>query len=297
VPQIDFHRALTLIGEHHALQRGLGLVFDIFVPLPGRTTVAPHAVFVTVTPSNFTPAGVTNKPPPVTPRTRANLSDTVFETQSATSTIVSGHLHLSDTNTFLVHEVDVDGGGLKTAQFADNYLMSSIPQPGSGQAAPDAPTSFAPPALRSAGITVSQVNRGLTFVGKLDRSAQLMGGVATNTIDDLTAEDLVRGYVLDVYDDQGDAWNSTAMRTGSYVASGVTVATPDGDEASLDAPPRMPGDAADIGPQPVPTADDRAHADAGHPAAAALWHRLLAAHARRRRGGKRHAVRRRSSAA
>ena len=166
-------------------------------------------MFVQVTPTfqgqNYTP---------VVPRTRCRVSTTVFEAQPVSSQIVGRQLRLGDTSSFLVHQVDVDGGGLKTAMFADNVQMSRKPQPG-GPPAPDAPQSYAPPSLRSAGITVTAVNRGLGFVSKLDRSADLMKGIP-NSVPDLTAEDLVRGFVLDVHDSDGNAWNSTARRAGVY---------------------------------------------------------------------------------
>ena len=33
VPDIDFHKALTFIGQHGVLQRALGLVFDLLIPI------------------------------------------------------------------------------------------------------------------------------------------------------------------------------------------------------------------------------------------------------------------------
>ncbi len=240
LPTVDFHRALTFIGEHRALQRALGLVFDIAVTVP---RAAPAAVLVSVTPS-YTGGGAY---PAVSPLTTATLGATAWRAQPSSSSVPvhNGQLTLGDATAFFTHQLDVDGGGLKAAIFADNVKLSLKPQKGTGQTssppAPDAPTSFAPPTLRSGGLTVTAVNRGLTFVSKLDRSATLMAGLPTAPV--LFAEDLVRGYVLDVHDSTGGGWNSTAMRTGSYV-SGALPALTAADEAAIDAPPTMPGGSA-----------------------------------------------------
>jgi hypothetical protein len=58
----------------------------------------------------------------------------------------------------------------------------------------------------------------------------------------LTAEDLVRGYVLDVYDGPGGAWNSTALRDVTYTVSSASITFSDTDEQGLDSPPRSQTD-------------------------------------------------------
>jgi hypothetical protein len=250
LPVVDFHRALSFIGEHRALQRALGLVFDITVPVPTALGSAVTSDFyVQLFASNVdgspfrTASSVTYTP--VTPRTQCDASTSVFEAHASTSQLVGRQLTLGDTSSFSVYEIDVDGGGLKTAQFADNLKLGQEPQSGDPRSAhgsaTDTPTGYAPPSLRSAGLTVAAVNRGLTFVGRLNRSASLLAGLPSS-VPDLTAEDLVRGFVLDVYDSDGKAWNSTARRDVTYAATGVNPSLQTSDEASTDAPPRMQSD-------------------------------------------------------
>jgi hypothetical protein len=253
LPVVDFHRALTFINQHPALQRALGLVFDVAIDQRNveqliNATLSSN-VYVSVVPINvnggaFTPSnGVTYQP--VSPRVQCDASTSEFQAHAVTPQIVGRQLTLGDATSFSVYEIDVDGGGLHTAQFADNLALARTPQsndPGSGNgAAPDAPSSYAPPSLRSIGLTVAAVNRGVKFVNTLQRSASLMAGLPNN-VPDLTAEDLVKGYVLDVYDAPAKAWHSTAMRDVTYTATGVTGSLQTSDEPGTDAPPRSQSD-------------------------------------------------------
>jgi hypothetical protein len=257
ISYVDFHRALTFIGDHGVLQRALGLVFDLVIPVPQFVTSSINTnVYVQVWPANvdgtasFTPsAGVTYKP--VFPRTQCDISSSVFQAHASSSQIVDRMLTLGDTSSFMVTEVDIDGGGLKNSSFADSLTLSSDPQRTplghdfAPQRAPDAPAAYAPPALRSAGLTVTALNRAFSLFGpRVQRNGRLVDGSVAL---DLTAEDLVRGYLLDVYDQtQNVAWRSTAMRDVSYTAGAVNL-TVNADEASTDAPPRSqtdPGNAS-----------------------------------------------------
>ena len=252
ISYVDFHRALTFIGEHATLQRALGLVFDLTVAVPGFVTSSTNTnVYAQVWPANvdgtatFTPStGVTYDG--VYPRTQCDISSSVFQAHASSSQIVDRMLTLGDTTSFQVTEVDIDGGGLKNASFADSLDLSAAPQRKAlghdfpPKRAPDAPTSYAPPALRSAGLTVTAINRAYSQFGpRVQRNGKL---VNRSVPLDLTAEDLVRGYVLDVYDQNASSgWHSTALRDVSYVAGAQTV-TANGDEASTDAPPRSQTD-------------------------------------------------------
>lgn len=256
LPSVDFHRALTFIGQHRALQRALGLVLDVTVPLSQIETGIP-AFRGTTTQSDVYVSGVAGSSAstalvtfgtPVTPRVRCNAngngSPQVFEAYPTSSQIYGRQLTLADTNSFAFYEIDVDGAGLKNAQFADNLAIGQAPQNAGGAggqgAAPDMPSSQAPPSLRSAGVSVAVVNRGLKFVATLQRNASLMGGVDSASPAYLTAEDLVRGYVLDVYGSSDPNWRSTAKRDVSYQVTGTTITATD--EPGIESPPRSQTD-------------------------------------------------------
>jgi len=264
LPAVDFHRALTFIGEHAALQRALGLVLDVELPvanlgfLQRLVNTTPWFVSAFVSDSTggaaFSSAQSGVSTTNLTPRTQITASTTFFEAFATSSEIVGGQLTLGDQTSFAVYEIDVDGGGLHTTQFADNLALAQEPQSADGASAngpaPDAPGSYALPALRSAGLTVAVVNRGIAFANRLQRGAALLSGASASppAIPDLTAEDLVKGYVLDVYD--GSVWRSTSMRDVTYVATGVSPSiSVTGDEPGTDAPPRMQFDPTDSSQQ------------------------------------------------
>ncbi len=255
LPLIDFHRALTFINQHGALQRALGLVLQFAVPQRPVQDASATNPYVAAAFSTFTPSsGVTFTP--VSPRVAADFTAGVpgtgnFMAHPSTSQIVGGQLTLGDPTSFAIYELDVDGGGLKTAQFADNLKLAQSPQsadPDSASGpAPDAPTAYAPPSLRSSGLTVAAVNRGVQFADRLQRGATLMQGASATppTVPDLMAEDLVTGYVLDVYDGLGKSWNSTALRDITYTATPTTgspITLTVTDEPGLNSPPRSQTD-------------------------------------------------------
>jgi hypothetical protein len=290
IESVDFHRALTFIGQHGLLQRVLGLVFDISIPfinLQGAPLFpSPSSdVFMSVKFGNsditFIPTGVTYAG--ITPRTHCygDHSNGFFEAQPATANIARGRqLAVVDTensnNHFhLAHVIDLDGAGLRASNFATQVQLAQTPaaiEPTFTAAfvAPDVTTTpMMPPMIRSVGLTLTEVDRGVNFAASLSRAFLLVDAadaLATAIVDkssappvpDLTAEDLVRGYVLDVLDHQNDAWLSTAERLPTYTfGSPATALSPSGsfpvnrphDEASSQAPPRSQSSPTDASSQ------------------------------------------------
>ncbi|MEA2450805.1 MAG: hypothetical protein QOG63_2737, partial [Thermoleophilaceae bacterium] len=81
-PDLDFHQAISLAGEHPKLQRLLGLVFDLQVPVAGLPlSGTPAHAKVSVTPS-FPAAGASGYKP-VSPKTLALLGSSTFEAEPA----------------------------------------------------------------------------------------------------------------------------------------------------------------------------------------------------------------------
>ena len=80
------------------------------------------------------------------------------------------------------------------------------------------------PALRSAGIAVVKSERGRLVKEKLQRSSKLQSAFVAPVAqvraapgdDVLWADDLSRGYAIDVWDSVTQKWNSTVQRIGSY---------------------------------------------------------------------------------
>ena len=80
----------------------------------------------------------------------------------------------------------------------------------------DTPTAYSLPSLRSAGIGVARVGQALRthagFVRATDFSTALEAG--SDVL--LNAEDLVRGYAIDVWDSESGRWRSLCERVVVY---------------------------------------------------------------------------------
>jgi hypothetical protein len=155
--------------------------------------------------------------------------------------------------------MDVDMAGLRASSFATQVQLAQAPAAINPEhvasfIAPDpATTPMEPPMIRSNGLTLTEVNRGVNFASALARAFSLLDATDafisdpnTSQIPDLTAEDLVRGYVLDVWDQANGVWRSTAERVQPpgkhmYDAGTTSIDGPTSapfDEASTQAPPR-----------------------------------------------------------
>jgi hypothetical protein len=257
VPDIDFHKALTFIGQHGVLQRALGLVFDLKIgskEIRELSDTLNSNVFVSVIFENandgapFSP-GYT----PITPRTHCDASHTQFQAHSSTGNLDNGQLVVGDPTSYLAHVIDFDGAGLRAANFATQVLLTQAPaaiHPRYVAAAVpvDTSTPMAPPMIRSNGLTLTEVNRGSNLATTLQRAFLLFDAVVNdNPVPDLNAEDLVRGYVLDVLDQDDNVWRSTAewvptFKAGAVTVDGTTTTPPSGApywESATQAPPRV----------------------------------------------------------
>ncbi len=202
---VDFHQMVASLGDHPELLRRLGLAVDLAVPadmLPAATG------FVTATPVLAAPADAV---------TRENVAHhTAFSTaggrfvaarQTPDATVPEGLVPLSAAS-FVVNQVDVDGAALKTIATA---TTATAPPPAAGGPALHQPEDAGLTALRTSGLSLVQSARADVLQAEFSRS-----GTVNNAIEGgpakLFAEDLVRGYRLDVRDDNTGVWRSLHER-------------------------------------------------------------------------------------
>jgi hypothetical protein len=238
----DFHSMISSLGDYPTLMRRLGLVVDLVVTLDtnlpanlGKVKVVPSAPMTTPTPVHFSPF------------THYDLGTERFLARTRSgSDLANGLLRLDDANRFKVVQTDVAGGGTKLQNTATNLCGARL----LGTWAPNAPREAGLPALQTAGISivrseqVSELSRRFvhgyamqSFVTSLDASPLLpfAGGASPPAAsDELWADDLVRGYRLDIWDDRSNQWHSLCRRIGDYEftdgASGPISLTADEDE-------------------------------------------------------------------
>lgn len=220
----DFHKMVAALGDYPNLLRYLGLVVDLEVTLPANLPAAPGKVQV-----------IPNLPMAVaathySPKTHYQLSDDRFlaRPRPVNPEISEGLLRLNDANLFAVQQVDVAGGGIKLQNMATNVLGLRL----LGEEPANAPDESGVPALQTAGISIVRPEKKAvlqqTFVKSYALNAALAvvdnspllplasGQPAPPPDDELYAEDVVRGYRIDVWDDQAAQWRSLCQRLGDY---------------------------------------------------------------------------------
>ncbi len=214
-PDIDFHQILAALGDYPELMRRLGLVVELLVPKPavafskirvrlkagGKGFSDNDAVF---------PWTWCTKDGSFRPLARPgtdDIRDGMLAMAGATDRIT-----LKNPSKYDVVTVDADGSAMKTVDFSANLFRMAAPRDRSYVT----PEGAALPALRSGGIGIVKFNRAAALsahfgVAALRNSAAAMA--APGTIE-LYADDLVRGYRIDV--DDGGTWHSLCRRDGTY---------------------------------------------------------------------------------
>ena len=210
-PRMDFHQALGAISDYPELMRKLALVVRLRIARP-----AGGAASIRVIPSWNGAARASD----VCPRTRCALDGNSFTAvHKPGSDFTDGVLDLgeagdrleTDAPKFDVVQVDADGAALK-AMLTAASLERAHQLAGLGVNAIDRPTRETVPALRSGGLALVRADRGWYLHEHLVEAAARN---ADPLAEDLFAEDLVRGYRIDVKP-EGGSWHSLCERVGTY---------------------------------------------------------------------------------
>jgi len=216
----DFHQALSSLGDYPAILRRLGLVIDLLLP-PG--TALPIAGTIRLAPEGVVwQAGTTV----VTPRTHFVSGPALFTAapRPVSPEIADGFLRVDDSSRFTVIQNDVPGDAVKLRNAATHYLRFAKAEDRPG----NMPGEGGLPALRTAGITLVRRDTAAELASQFRRSHALNLFLAAMdssepapppdpaATDELFAEDLVRGYRIDVFDTKTATWRSLCERTGVY---------------------------------------------------------------------------------
>jgi hypothetical protein len=212
VPAFEFHQALSLLAEHPPLARMLGLVFDLELArpagLPASYEVSVEAVWhpklktADVSPATMTRGSAFR---PLERQVGAELS--------------GGYLRLGSPE-YSVVELDVDGATLKALNLAEGirnaYTLSSA----------DTPRSYAVPSLRSAGLSLARDGNAFRLGASLLAANEVNSQLGSSPPPTLYAEDVTRGYRVDVWDDRSSSWHTLCAREASRATGGYLVGSP-----------------------------------------------------------------------
>ncbi len=219
-PQLDFHQIVSAMASYPTLLRRLGLVVDLLLDPTAFTDGRDVALSVAVT----FPAGVlpTTKTTDGAPVTRSTLSPTIFEPLSdpAAAYPLRNRLLDLDPARLTLLQSDIDGAGSKLINFVRSLLRR-------GTAGSDVdpvtrqPDTAGVPSLRSAGLMLVQRQRAKWLAQRFqvnkqrnDTVQRQMGG-GTGVVA-LHAEDLLRGYRVDIWDGTAKRWASLCRRMAHY---------------------------------------------------------------------------------
>ncbi|MFJ2766889.1 hypothetical protein [Streptomyces sp. NPDC087300] len=216
--RIDFHEACGLLGDYPELQRRFGLVLDLRFAVPAGVGESSQ---VRVRFADGTPDADRLNAPANCPWTKLHfIRGSVFEAAAGDSGVIIGRmLNLGAPETWHLTELDVDGAALKHVDYArtvDSLRGSDLPS-GTASVAQQV-SGTGTPAARGGGITLLHTDRDRHLAGQIgaDVGRQVASG---NVV--LTAQDLVRGYRVDIGTvDPGTGrvteWRSLLRRRGRY---------------------------------------------------------------------------------
>lgn len=231
---LDFHEAVSLVADTPTLLRALGLVVDLEVDwapgVPAEGTVA-----VTITPPSV--AGAVFYPL----RTHYTLSGTHFlpaprtPKPKETAEMRQGLLRLSDEERYRIIQLDVVGAALKEQNTATLLAAQQV----QGLQLINPPEEESLPATRSAGLAVVQRDLATQLQTTYVQAAALNNAVAKvdgspeftlsttpvqlQPTNELWAEDVIRGYRMDVrdLDSASKKWRSLHQRQGTCRFTGA----------------------------------------------------------------------------
>lgn len=225
VEDIDFHLVLGALDEYPGLLRVLGLVRDLRIPVPGELPPAPATVRLHTDWAGGVPTT------PVFPSTQSEITADTFVAH-ATTTVLSGGLLRLDTEDFELVDIDADAGAMKLQAFAETIHDA----PGDG--------GEPPAAMSNTGISLAHVTRSEYLHGLVEKALGMEQQLENDEIDDLdvTAEDINRGFRLDIWDDAGEEWRSLCLRKGTYTFAGGTTVRLDDEGAVVPGHTEQAGD-------------------------------------------------------
>jgi hypothetical protein len=197
-PGPDFHERCSLVGDHPALQRLLGLVVDLRAADPDRLARS-EWLSARIAPDGD-PSGCR-----VT-RTRCHAVGTALVTVALGPEWRNGRLRLGDDELFGVLDMDPDGSALKL----DRFLLT-LPRLAASARNGD-PVHAAPTALRSIGFTVVRDQQALRTRDAMARQRGVGAEVESSHQPFLFTEDVTHGMRVEVWDDTTRAWYSLHQR-------------------------------------------------------------------------------------
>ena len=224
------------MNSYPTLLRRLGLVVDLILDPAQFTKGADLLLSAAVT----FPAGAlaVARTKDVSPLTHTRFSAKAFQPvahpalQPSDLRVVDGLVDLNPQR-FELLQADVDGSGLKLMNFA-RTLARLKPDDQRIDPVTRFEKDLGAPALRTAGLMLVHRERSATLKNRFSTNAakntaaeKVFQGQAGAKPPELWAEDLVRGYRIDIWDKLTGVWRSLCERDATYdLNDGAVIVTP-----------------------------------------------------------------------
>jgi hypothetical protein len=238
LPRMDFHKMVSSIGQYPEILRRLGLIIDLEIPISPNNV--PPSGLVRVIPSYEHPSNVN-----VIPRTKYKINTygfmahprvSKFENQRPVYEIQNGMLLLNSED-YDVIQFDEQNAVMNILHLAARImeilrrlrLVTGTPQDSSAGREP--PGEHGIPPIRG-GFAVIRKDRAelLQEMNSLQEAANTAINSAVSSIEnsnqtstiadvpevELEAEEILRGYRIDVWDSKTKEWHSLCKRVGKY---------------------------------------------------------------------------------
>jgi hypothetical protein len=221
----DFHKIAGAMNQYPTLLRKLGLVIDVLISRDAFDPSPDALLFASVT----LPGERPERQPDASPRTHALLDANRFQAvprkPASALRIADGLLDL-DPKTFSLLQSDVDGSAMKVMNFARSLLLLREKADQKIDPVTRHERELGAPALRNAGLMLVQANRddALSTAIETQHDFNDNANATPPKPSEMVAEDLVRGYRIDIWDDVSKRWHSLCERAATYdLADGAAI--------------------------------------------------------------------------
>ncbi len=198
----DFLQMIAALSSQPHMLRKIGIVIDLIIDPPLPALAQTKIRLATFNSS-------------VELQTAVTLSSTDFRAIAPAGSDISneGLLKLDEPK-YAVEHLEVDGALMKMSDYA--LAPRTLPYDDNVPLLP---------AMRSGGFTVMRIGRDVYVAGRLDRQTTLNGQLSQPQQIVLTADDILRGYRVDVF--YNGKWFSLCYRTGTMqIANRATISLP-----------------------------------------------------------------------
>ena len=221
-PKTEFHSVVSRLADHPLALRALGLLIDVAVPitdLPNNTgTLSVQPSWPNPDPMRVDIAAATAYSVDIAKK--RFVPDTSHEATASPYTsgmlAAGGAALLDPQNTFRFQIVpfDIDGAALRMV----SHLSDGDPH------APTDPNGPGLPALRTAGFGLLDTQRKTELDNRVQRAKDRADpNSLANPQNPLTAENLIGGYRLDIFDEAAGKWRSLCRRRMEYRAGTLVI--------------------------------------------------------------------------